>query len=239
MWSGGGVEGRIESPTPRPAPLRPDETDLWQQEREEYNALLALDLAELRFESCLTVLDLGPIFLPAAHLRWFAPALARHAVRIVTECSEYEVEQLVACIVQSLPLQLPPETPAQLRDAARAWRLVACDCHAWGRRFFPPEAPGEWRTPTGAGPGVPKLLALLAELEGASPANRDLFGTTDRDLAFAISEHDWCVVNRDWRPTNPAALELYTLDAVIERQERLAASEEPAIAANARLVLGS
>jgi hypothetical protein len=190
----------------------------------------------LIWRDCLEVAHEGEPFLPAEYLRYFAPALAEHAGSICGRMSaHYDVECLAAALAKALPLEQPGRLAADLRRGIAARHPGSIDSL---RQVWPPRWGGRgWRQPDGSGPGFPKLLVLVCELDGSSAENVALFASDEPAIVATLVEHDAGVLALGWRPDNPSAAALYTVEAVLARLERIASSRHSVLAESARALI--
>lgn len=207
-----------------PAPRIEEVSELgfYPNEAAEYVAILSKPYASLDEKDCSWICEEGEVFLPAHHLRYFAPALIEHC-RSQAEYNVYACNQVLMCLLKAHPL---PDAP-QL-----APKLVSLAASLWPRRLAQPPRGIDWRDRTTVELPGGRILRVALELDPSSldeclSASAGPAAMAIVELALGVFEEDWTL------PAQPSVSERL-LDAL----ERIALGPELHASLGARYVLG-
>jgi hypothetical protein len=209
-------------PLVEPPPLADaDKLGFWADEVAEYEAILRKPYSSLDDADCIWIVGEAEIFLPADHIRYFAPALVEHC-RTHIEDTHY-LNGTIAALLKGIPLPGAHQVAAELQDLLARFPM---------QRFPMPIRGIDWRS--GAQPGLlpGRLLRLAMEVE-LSSVDFAALGTTGPaamalvELAFGLFEENW-----DYPGGSSVA------DTILELLEKIARGSDRHAGLGARFVLG-
>ena len=197
----------------------------YPDEEDEYAAIVRTPYAALDALACRWVATEAETFLPADHIRYFAPAL-------VAWCRRAPDTSYIAYVLAALCKALPFADAAALAAELRALLPEFAP-----RRFSHPIAFDDpWQASHGCDliPGRVAMMILTLD-----PGALDLAALARQGTGpMAIVELGFGVFSRGWQPTPAPGFPPWFADQLLAALHRVARGEEPHAALGAQFVCG-